>query len=110
MLPFCTMDHISALLPKVLAKRGIKGEADASHVVFGASQWLREKSGGLAGAVAATKFTMGTLILEVRSSVVAQECMGLTEELLKSLQKRFPGVRIERIRILRATRAEKAER
>ena len=101
------MDSIATLLPKVLAKRGIKNEADASFIVFAAEQWLKEQGAERAIAVTATKFTAGTLVLEARSSVAAQECMGYAEELLEHLRKRFPGIAMERIRILRERRAEK---
>ena len=91
------MDHISTLLPKVLRKRGIKDEADASLVVHEASMWLRRS--GVPGKV--TKLKSGTLFIEAPSSIAAQECHASSNELLEALRLRFPDITIENVRIVR---------
>ena len=91
------MDHISLLLPKVLRKRGIKDQADASLIVYTATQWLEGKLPG----VRPTKFTTGTLFIEAATSIAAQECYALTQDLLAALQSNFPSITIDRVRILR---------
>lgn len=93
------MDHISTLLPKVLRKHGLKDEADASHIVFTAQEWLNAR--GQASA-SVTKFQDCTLFIEVQSSVDAQECHALTGELLTFLQNKFPDNKLEHIRLIRA--------
>jgi hypothetical protein len=92
------MDHISTLLPKVLRKRGIKDEADASLIVFAANAWLKIHAGGIATA---SKCSAGTLFLEVISSVAGQECAGRSEELLEFLRSKYPGTPLEKVRIQR---------
>ena len=91
------MDHISLLLPKVLRKRGIKDQADASLIVHTATQWLEGKISG----VRPTKFATGILFIEAATSIAAQEAHGLSEELLSALHGRFPDAKVERVRILR---------
>ena len=91
------MDSVSSLLPKVLRKRGIKDEADASLVVFAANEWLKKH----AVLAMAKKLNGGTLFIEVASSIAAQECHGKSTDLLEEMQKQFPGILIENVRILR---------
>ena len=95
------MDHISTLLSKVLHKRGIKHEADASLVVHTANLWIQETMGALENEIRATKYVKPVLVISIHSSVAAQECQGRSDELLSHLQERFPELPIERIRILR---------
>ena len=91
------MDHISLLLPKVLRKRGIKDQADASLVVHTATQWLEGKVSG----VRPTKFAAGTLFIETTTSIAAQECQSLAHDLLDVLKDSFPAMKIEKVRIVR---------
>ena len=96
------MEHISTLLPKVLRKRGIKDEADASLVTFAAERWLKEYAEDIVPQVQATKFMDRTLFLKVESSIAAQECYARNEELLLHLRKEFPAIPCEKVCILRA--------
>ena len=98
-MPLC-MDKLSALLPKVLRKHGIKDEVDASWVTYKATAWLQKQSPDLSG-VRASKLEGSTLFVEVPSSIAAQECAALREGLLEELRREFPSTRIETIRILR---------
>lgn len=93
-----SMDSVSSLLPKVLRKRGIKDEADASLVTFAANQWMKEH----AILAEAKKLNGGVLFIEVASSIAAQECHGKTVDLLEEMQKQFPGIGVENVRILRS--------
>jgi len=95
------MDHISALLPKVLQKRGLKGQADASIVVHKANIWFDHHE-----APQGTEATMlrdGILSIEVDTSTAAQECHMMTGELLDELCKQFPNMRINKVCIKRKT-------
>lgn len=92
------MDHISTLLSKALRKRGLKDQADASLVVYTAQKWLKEK--GLKNATA-EKLDNGALFIEVESSIAAQECHAQKEDLLSSLQKTFPDIAVNQVRIMR---------
>lgn len=93
------MEKIATLLPKVLRKRGLKDEVDASHVVHIANLWLKEH--GAPEDAAATKYKNGTVIVTVQNSVSSQECHGLSQDLLKKLRIMFPALRLEKILILR---------
>ncbi len=93
------MEHISTLLPKILRKRGIKEEADASLVTYVAEQWL--KAQGNSPDARVTKLCAGTLFIEVASSVAAQELHAKSEELLAALRERFPDLPQTTVRIVR---------
>lgn len=97
------MDKISTLLPKVLHKRGIKHEADASLIVHHAQKWLKEH--GAPEDTNVTKFQDRTLFIETASSVAAQECHGMTNDLSEELQATFPNVTLDTIRILRSSQS-----
>lgn len=96
------MEHISTLLPKVLRKRGIKDEADASLVCFAAERWFGEYAEDLVTKVRVTKFVDRTLFLAVESSIAAQECYARNEELLQYLRTEFGTIPLEKVCILRA--------
>ena len=96
------MDHISTLLPKVLRKRGIKDEAEASLVAFAADRWFKEFAPEITPQVQVAKFMDRTLFLKVGSSIAAQECYARNEELLLYLRKEFPAIPLEKVCILRA--------
>lgn len=93
------MDRVSFLLPKVLRKRGLKDEVDASHVVHIANMWLKEH--GAPDDATATKYRDGALVIEVSTPVSAQECHGLSGDLLQSLRTKTAPPPPERILILR---------
>ena len=97
-----TMDHIATLLPKVLRKRGIKDEAEASLVAFTADRWFTAFAPDIVPQVQVTKFMDRTLFLKVESSIAAQECYARNEELLLYLRKEFPAIPCEKVCILRA--------
>ena len=95
------MDHISTLLPKVLRKRGLKDEVDASQITFVAQRWLTESLPDFSEAITVTKYAEKTVFIEVKHSIAAQECYACTDDLLHYLKNKHPGLPIERIRILR---------
>lgn len=94
------MDHISQLLPKALRKHGLKDEVDASMIAHSAQSWITEQK---LNGVTVTKFQDHTIVIEVTSSVIAEECHALTEALLEHLRNEFPLQRIDGVRILRET-------
>lgn len=93
------MDRVSFLLPKVLQKRGLKDEVDASHVVHIANLWLKRH--GAPTDAAATKYQNGAVIVTVGNSMSAQECHGLSQNLLQELRITFSSLGFEKILILR---------
>ena len=94
------MDKISALLPKVLNKRGLRHEADASLVVYTANVWLQTNHAPKDAM--ATTYVRGELTLTVQNAIAGQECYALHDDLLLALQKKFPVLPIQRIRIHRS--------
>lgn len=94
------MDRLSSLIHKTLRKHGMKNEADAAFVVHRAVEWLR-KHGDIEG-VTVMKLQDGVLVIEAETSVAAQECRSMTEELLAALRAEFPAITIKETRILRS--------
>lgn len=94
------MDRLSSLIPKTLRKHGMKDEADAALVVHRAREWLLKNSG--VDGVVVKKFQDGILVLEAETSVAAQECRSMMEELLTALRDEFPALTIKETRILRS--------
>ena len=93
------MERISFLLPKVLQKRGLKDEVDASHIVHIANVWLKEN--GAPEDASAMKYQNRVLVIEVSTPVSAQECHGLSSDLLQILRTKHTALPPERILILR---------
>jgi len=94
------MDKISALLPKVLNKRGLRREADASLVVYAANAWLHANHAP--EEAIATTYARGELTIAVQNAIAGQECYALHDDLLLALQNKFPVLPIQRIRIHRS--------
>lgn len=94
------MDKVSSLISKVLSKRGLKGEADASFIVHIANEWLHEHSAS--ESAIATTYKYGELTVTVSSAIAGQECYAISEDLLLAVQKKFPSARITKIRIQRS--------
>ena len=93
------MDRISFLLPKVLEKRGMKNEADASLLVHTANIWLSEHSAP--EDAEATIFKEDALMIECSSAASSQDCHALSEDLLSYLRQSFPHIPLKRIVLLR---------
>jgi len=99
------MQHISQILPRVLEKYGLKADADASVVLMKATTWLRERLGELGEDVRASTLVAAVLTVEVASPIAAQECHALHRDLVASLRREVPNVKVERVRIVRARNA-----
>lgn len=93
------MQKAATLLPKVLRRHGLKGEADASLVIHKANEWMEEN--GAPEDAKATKLKDSTLFIEVAHSTSAQECLAISDDLLHWLQKMYYGSLIQKLRILR---------
>lgn len=93
------MQKASTLLPKILRRHGLKGEADASLIIHKANEWML--SHGAPEDAKATKLKDSTLFIEVENSTSAQECLGISDDLLHWLQKMYDGSLIQKLRILR---------
>jgi len=98
------MDHIRTLLPKVLQKRGIYGQADASLLKHQAMNWLHEKMPGLceSGDIRVQHFKDNVLHIATNHSIAAQECSAVSEALAEYLRKDCGHSRLETIRVGRA--------
>jgi hypothetical protein len=96
------MQRVGEILQRVLAKRGLKAEADASLLLAKANRWLAEKLGNIAGDAKAVKFKNGELTLEARTSIAVQEAHSLQRELRAHLHRELPTANIEQVRIVRS--------
>ncbi len=95
------MDQVGSILPKVLRKRGLHLQADAAQVTFRAQEWLGKALPSLLDHLCVRSLSHATLTIETSHSTVAQECQPLLPGLLQYLQKEFPRVKIEEIRLIR---------
>ncbi|MCF7844827.1 MAG: DUF721 domain-containing protein [Kiritimatiellales bacterium] len=97
------MDHISELIPKILSKRGLLGEAKAALVVFHSKAWLKQELPNLITEIVPKKCKDKTLFIEVANSIAAQECQFVTSDLLNYLHTECElSNEVENIRIVRA--------
>ena len=94
------MDHISSLLPRVLKKRGLHGQALASLAVHHAQAWLASHLPEHAGVLLVKKLSDGTLHISAENSIAAQECSFRSEELKRFLQRECETT-ITEVRIVR---------
>jgi len=95
------MDKISALIPKVLSRRGLKDQAGASYAVYLAVDWLHNVSVGLAEFCIVTTLKDGILTIECLNSVAMQELNQKSEE-LKAHLNAIDGISIRDITITRS--------
>lgn len=95
------MDKISALIPKVLAARGLKDQAGASYAVYIAIDWLHSLSVDLAEHCIVTTIKDGVLTIECLNSVAMQEMNQKSAELRSHLNS-FDGISVNSILIIRS--------
>jgi hypothetical protein len=95
------MDTVGSILPKVLRKRGLAAHADAAHITLRAHQWITKALPEVADAVVARSFSHAVLTLEYSHSIVAQECQPMLPALKQYLQREFPKLKLEEVRLLR---------
>lgn len=98
------MDRISSLIPKVLQKRGIYGQADAALLKHQAMNWLHGKMPELyeSGDIRVQHFKDNVLHIATNHSIAAQECSAVSEALAEYLRKDCGHARLEAIRVGRA--------
>lgn len=99
--PSLFMDKISKLIPKVLAARGLKSQADASYAVYLAVDWLHTQSVGLAEQCIVTTLKDQTLTVECLHSIALQEMQQKSED-LKAYLNSFEGIVVRAISIIRS--------
>lgn len=95
-----SMDKLSALIPKVLGKRGLTDQAQASYVVFLANEWLLDTAPQIFEAVEVTSLKDGTLYIESEHPLFSQELTQRSHDLLEHLNA-FEGVSVSEVRIQR---------
>ncbi len=96
------MDQLSSILPRVLHKRGLHGQATAAHVTHKAMEWLKMALPGVASQLQVDTFKDGVLTINSSHSIAAQECMPLLPSLTEFLLRECKGVTIREIRVTRA--------
>ncbi len=98
------MDHLQSILPKVLRRRGLHVQADASRVTFCASQWIRTALPQFADSLTVDKFSNAVLQVSCSHNVAAQECLPLLPALKEYLQRECKRLAIDDIRLVRKRR------
>lgn len=99
------MDSVRSVLPKILAKRGLKDHAQAALITHKAQKFLEGVLPTLADAIHVDKLERGTLIISVGHSIAAQECQQLFPRLREYLQKECPEVPVLEVRVMRSGEA-----
>ncbi len=96
------MDSLKSILPKVLHRRGLHGQATASHVTHAADAWLRSALPHLIDAFCVEKLSHATLSISCTHGIAAQECTPLLPALREYLARQFPSVTVTDIRLSRS--------
>jgi len=99
------MDSVRSVLPKILAKRGLKDHAQAALIVHKAQLFLERVLPTLASEIRVQKMSQGTLIIAVTHSIAAQECQHLMPRLKEHLAKEYPELPVLEIRTIRSGKA-----
>ena len=94
------MESLQGIIGRVLKKRGLAGEAKASHITFVAERLIASKMPALTKDVSVKEFKDSILLLETKTSSAAQSVRDLLPYLKRQLQKDF-GLELE-IHIIRA--------
>lgn len=95
------MDSLRSILPKVLRKRGLHAHAEAAHITLRAQEWIAHALPEVCESLHAKSFSHCVLTLECTHSVIAQECQPLLPALKSYLQREFPQMKLEEIRLVR---------
>ncbi len=98
------MDRLQSILPKVLRKRGLHVQADASRVTFCANEWVKTALPRFADVVRVDRFSHAVLQISCSHSIAAQECLPLLPALKEYLQRECKQLAIEDIRLVRKRR------
>ena len=95
------MDRLSSLLPKVLRKRGLQGQAQEALVMHCARRWLTEHLPSCQDAVSVTKCANGILFVKCATMSALQECQAVLAD-LKGFLIKETAVQLEEIRATQA--------
>jgi hypothetical protein len=96
------MDSLRSLLPKVLRKRGLHKQAEASLVVFRAQEWLEKLLPRHGKAIEVGQLSHAVLSIRCSHGIAAQECRHLLPSLRDYLAKECPDAVISEIRLIRS--------
>jgi hypothetical protein len=95
------MDSLRSLLPKVLRKRGLHGQAVSSLVTFRAKQWLDRELPALADMFEVKSYANAILTIACGNSIAAEECHFLLPSLQEHLSRECSGIVLTEIRLIR---------
>ncbi len=93
------MDKVSHLIPKVLQRRGLSDDANASYVVFLANEWIEEHLPQCCDHANVASYSAGAVHIEVDTPAMAEELSMVTKVLLQSLN-RYEGIYVQEIRVI----------
>lgn len=96
------MDRVQTILPRVLGKRGLRTQAQASQVTFVAERWLKTALPHLATYVHVDTLQHAVLTISCTHSIAAQECVPLLPSLREFLARECKGSPVADIRMIRS--------
>lgn len=98
------MDRVSALLPKILHKRGIASQAHAALLLHAATHWVSDHLPSLKHTLHPSTFRDGTLTITSDNSIAAQECHRCLPAMLSALKsvKGIEDTPLHEIHIIRS--------
>ncbi len=96
------MDSLRSILPKVLRKRGLHIQVQASHVTHLAQEWLDKTLPDLVGTLSVERLRHATLVITCRHGVAAQECVPVLPALKEYLRRECGPSTVAEIQLLRA--------
>ncbi|MDA1208515.1 MAG: hypothetical protein O2904_00590 [bacterium] len=96
------MDRIGHILPRVLKRRGLLHHAVASSAVEFTQIWITEHLPAVSGDLRAQFLKETVVIIYSDSSIAAQECHLVMEDLTASLRKEYGNSAISGCRIVRS--------
>lgn len=80
------MDRLSDLMGKVLSRRGLKDQAQASHVVYLAQVWIEERIPTVSAYLKVKSLRDGILSIESSHAIASQELKQQAQALLQHLR------------------------
>lgn len=95
------MDRISQLVPRVLAKRGLKDQAGASYAVFLAKEWISEHAPPCTELCSVHSLSDSVLEIHADHPIILQE-LHQQAVALKEYLNGFEGISVTDIRIIRS--------
>ena len=97
------MDSLQSLLPKVLNRRGLHKQAQASLVTHHAQEWIRRELPAMQNEILVKHLSNGILTIACTNAIAGQECQMLLPALREYLESECDHRGIADIHLIRNT-------